>query len=466
MSYSTLEPSASAAAITDRPSSGTGAAIRVENLGKRYILGQTADQRHNALRDVISSRLGQLTRALGRRRRNPLRESTREAKEFWALRDVGVEITAGTRMGIIGRNGAGKSTLLKILSRITEPTEGRVLIKGRVASLLEVGTGFHSELTGRENIFLNGAILGMTHREIVRRFDEIVDFSGVEGFLDTPVKRYSSGMYVRLAFAVAAHLEPEILVVDEVLAVGDAAFQKKCLRKMEDVGREGRTVLFVSHNMGAIQQLCSDCILLDGGRLIARGTPTRVISDYLLMGAKRSGEQVWEDATSAPGGDDARLHAVRVLDDSHQVCTEFSVRDPVTLEIEYWVFRDLPYLDVSFYLTNDRGDLLVVTFDDSLDSPSGGRPRPRGFYRSACHIPPDLLNDGLVHVRANLTSEATVYTKQPSVVAFHVVDDGEKGGARGNYHDGTWPAAALRPKLAWTIEKRALPTAATSTSAT
>src|SRR6202011_3679487 len=240
------------------------AIITVEGLGKKYRLGQRSNERYTALRDVLTDKAKSLFRRNGNPRsdiRNP------QSNEIWALRDVSFEVKQGEVIGIIGRNGAGKSTLLKILSRITEPTTGRVRLKGRVASLLEVGTGFHPELTGRENIFLNGAVLGMTRAEIQRKFDEIIDFAEVEKFLDTPVKRYSSGMYVRLAFAVAAHLEPEILVVDEVLAVGDAEFQKKCLGKMQEVSRGGRTVLFVSHNMSAVARLCSRGMLLHSGRI-------------------------------------------------------------------------------------------------------------------------------------------------------------------------------------------------------
>ncbi|MGH7074804.1 MAG: polysaccharide ABC transporter ATP-binding protein [Stellaceae bacterium] len=257
--------------------------IRAEGLGKKYILGHQAEREggYIALRDVLASRAHGVFRKAAdvARGRALIRGDMRE--EFWALRDVNFEVRRGEVLGIIGRNGAGKSTLLKILSRITEPTTGRVTIKGRVASLLEVGTGFHPELTGRENIYLNGAILGMTRAEIKRKFDEIVAFSEIEKFLDTPVKRYSSGMYVRLAFAVAAHLEPEILVVDEVLAVGDAEFQKKSLGKMSEVAQGGRTVLFVSHNMPAVSSLCSEAILLQNGKVTTRGRPTEVLEAYL-----------------------------------------------------------------------------------------------------------------------------------------------------------------------------------------
>ena len=255
--------------------------IRVENLGKKYIIGHQQQERYTALRDVIANGAKGLLKPF----HNGKSKIPNNYEEFWALKDVSFEIKQGDRVGIIGRNGAGKSTLLKILSRITEPTKGRINIKGRVASLLEVGTGFHPELTGRENIFLNGAILGMGKAEIKRKFDEIVAFAEVEKFLDTPVKRYSSGMYVRLAFAVAAHLEPEILIVDEVLAVGDAAFQKKCLGKMEDISiKEGRTILFVSHNIGAINQLTSKAFLLNKGHIIAYGHTSDVVGNYLKSG--------------------------------------------------------------------------------------------------------------------------------------------------------------------------------------
>jgi lipopolysaccharide transport system ATP-binding protein len=252
--------------------------IRVENLGKKYIIGHQKQERYTTLRDSIASGAKGLLKPF---QRGKSKEADGSAEEFWALKDVSFEIKQGDRVGIIGRNGAGKSTLLKILSRITEPTKGRISINGRVASLLEVGTGFHPELTGRENIFLNGAILGMGREEIKQKFDEIVDFAEVERFLDTPVKRYSSGMYVRLAFAVAAHLEPEILIVDEVLAVGDAQFQKKCLGKMQEVGKEGRTVIFVSHNMAAISQLCDTAVLLKQGHVLVQGSTESVVRQYL-----------------------------------------------------------------------------------------------------------------------------------------------------------------------------------------
>jgi lipopolysaccharide transport system ATP-binding protein len=253
--------------------------IKVENLGKKYIIGHQPRERYLTFRDAITSKTKALFNPLGKKKPEP------DQEEFWALKDISFEVKQGDRVGVIGRNGAGKSTLLKVLSKITEPTTGQIRIKGRVASLLEVGTGFHPELTGRENIYLNGAILGMSRAEIGRKFDEIVDFAEVEKFLDTPVKRYSSGMYVRLAFAVAAHLEPEILVVDEVLAVGDAQFQKKCLGKMEDVSKEGRTIIFVSHNLSIIQSLCQRCVVLNQGKLIVDELTIDAIQAYLEDGS-------------------------------------------------------------------------------------------------------------------------------------------------------------------------------------
>lgn len=270
--------------------------IKVEGLGKSYIIGHEKREQYIALRDVITQKVRKVIAKTQQVIKQGQLIAGDEMEEFWALKDINFEVRQGDRIGIIGRNGAGKSTLLKLLSRITEPTKGKIMISGRIASLLEVGTGFHPELSGRENIFLNGAILGMSRAEIKKKFDEIVDFSDVEKFLDTPVKRYSSGMYVRLAFAIAAHMDPEILIVDEVLAVGDAEFQKKCLGKMEDVSsKEGRTVLFVSHNMGAINQLCKNAILLDAGQLLKQGNTAEIIGYYLFNERKNKGSYISQD---------------------------------------------------------------------------------------------------------------------------------------------------------------------------
>ena len=421
--------------------------ITAEQVGKKYTIGHQRQGRYLALRDVLAHR----ARGLWQRMRHPLapnRETT-ELEEIWAVKDLNFEITQGERVGIIGRNGAGKSTLLKILSRITHPTTGRVHLKGRVASLLEVGTGFHPELTGRENIYLNGAILGMTRQEIKKKFDEIVAFAEVEKFLDTPVKRYSSGMYVRLAFAVAAHLEPEILVVDEVLAVGDAAFQQKCLGKMDEVAQSGRTVLFVSHNMGAIQQLCQRSMLLHEGQILMDGPSAQVVGQYLTSGMTRNGEKVWPAPEKAPGNEVARLHAVRVLDQHGCVCTNFDVRDPVWVSMEYWVLQDVDYFNISFYFSNERGELLFISRHDTRDCPPNQGKRMAGLYTSTCHIPSDFLNTGQVYVQAAMTDEVNAHAIQRNIVMFSVGDAMDPAGVRGYYqHD--WPPAAVRPRLHWT----------------
>ena len=310
--------------------------IKAENLGKKYTIGHKAENgRYTALRDVMM----QNARSLWHKTRDlvqgkPIIQGD-DLEEVWALKDVSFKIRRGEAVGIIGRNGAGKSTLLKVLSRITEPSAGRATIKGRVASLLEVGTGFHSELNGRENIYLNGAILGMTRQEIKRKFDEIVAFAEIEKFLDTPVKRYSSGMYVRLAFAVAAHLEPEILLIDEVLAVGDAAFQKKCLGKMGDVAKEGRTVLFVSHNMGAVRSLCNCAYWLESGVLMKDGPVESTIQEYLRFLKGLSIQNGLEKRPRLRGGIDLRLTRLDVLDDRLHSCQYFSYGTPMILRFHY-----------------------------------------------------------------------------------------------------------------------------------
>ncbi len=306
-------------------------AIIVENLGKKYILSHQKRERYTALRDVMAESV----KKLGKRIIHPFSGGGLQAhqEEFWALKGVSFDVKQGDRVGIIGRNGAGKSTLLKVLSRITEPTEGSARIKGRVSSLLEVGTGFHPELTGRENIFLNGAILGMSKAEIKKKFDEIVEFAEVEKFLDTPVKRYSSGMYVRLAFAVAAHLEPEILIVDEVLAVGDAQFQKKCLGKMQDVGKEGRTVLFVSHNMAAIEQLCSYAICINSGKVISNGKASDVIVQYLSH--NNSGETDLKNRKDRIGNGQIKTTKVLLRNSVGDKTDSIKMGEPFSVEVCY-----------------------------------------------------------------------------------------------------------------------------------
>ncbi len=335
--------------------------IKVENIGKKYIIGHQKQEHYTALRDVISEGF----KSFGRKLLSPMSEvieNKDEFEEFWALKDVSFEVKQGDRVGIIGRNGAGKSTLLKILSRITEPTEGRISIKGRVASLLEVGTGFHPELSGRENIFLNGAILGMSKVEIKKKFDEIVAFAEVEKFIDTPVKRYSSGMYVRLAFAVAAHLEPEILIVDEVLAVGDAAFQKKCLGKMEDVSKkEGRTILFVSHNLQAIGNLCSRIILIESGTVKENTQTEQGIRVYLnsLRNFKNYTNANLRDRLKRASGD-ARFISVIVENAKNEEQWNFKVGETIRIKAEYKVFNPIASLGIYIALrSNMTGEVLT-----------------------------------------------------------------------------------------------------------
>ena len=355
--------------------------IKVNNLSKRYRIG-AKEQGYKTFREAIMEGITAPVRNLAKLRSLTRFKSGREEDMVWALKNVSFEVNEGELLGIIGRNGAGKTTILKVLSRITEPTTGSIGIHGRISSLLEVGTGFHPELTGRENIFLNGAILGMRRREIERKFDEIINFSEIEKFIDTPVKRYSSGMYVRLAFAVAAHLEPEILLVDEVLAVGDIAFQKKCLGRMGEVAKGGRTVLFVSHNMETIQKLCTRAILLHEGTVVMEGSTDEVISKYLGEKMERTGEQIWLDVNKAPDYDMVRgvvrMHAIRVLDRNGKVCTNFDVRDPVSVEVEHWVLEEGHRLIIQLYFINEMGHVLFVS-KDNLYSPWRDTVCPTGY---------------------------------------------------------------------------------------
>jgi lipopolysaccharide transport system ATP-binding protein len=425
----------------------SNAAIVVENLSKRYIIGHQRSK-DDGLRHAVEDAL----RAPLRYLRNGGRKNGRTREEFWALHDINIVIKPGEAVGIIGRNGAGKSTLLKLLSRITEPTSGSIRIRGRVASLLEVGTGFHQELTGRENIFLNGAILGMARVEIKRKFDEIVAFSGVEKFIDTPVKRYSSGMYVRLAFAVAAHLEPEILVVDEVLAVGDAEFQKKCLEKLDDVGHSGRTVLFVSHNMQAITRLCSRCILLNEGRVKLDGASTEVANAYLRSGLTTTAVREWPDITKAPGDNVTRFCAVRVRSERGEAVDIIDIRESVGIELEYEVLEPGYIFLPHFSVRNEEGMHLFVGVD--VDPAWRGRRRPPGRYISTGWIPGNLFAEGLMSVQAVLMSlnPEVGHVFVDDAVAFRVLDDlTARDTARGDYAKAM--PGLVRPLLHWTTQQ-------------
>ena len=363
-------------------------AVTVESLSKKYIIRHQNLPRHETVRDAVGSRVRSLMQRVAHPFTVGIDRPTHE--EFWALKDVGFDIRLVERVGIIGRNGAGKSTLLKILSRITEPTTGRVRIRGRVASLLEVGTGFNPELTGRENIFLNGAILGMRKTEIRRKFDEIVAFAEVEKFLDTPVKHYSSGMYMRLAFAVAAHLEPEILVVDEVLAVGDAQFQKKCLGKMEEVGKKGRTILFVSHNMQAVRQLCRRGILLKAGQVVIDGSEEQAITQYLQDGMSLASlDSIDQMIRDLPPDPTFKLEGIRLLQRGQPVHASVENGSVLEIEIRYRVFEKAVGLRVYFDLLDDQDLLLFRSFNDE-DSDGIPTVQP-GLYIAKGTIPGDLL---------------------------------------------------------------------------
>jgi len=434
-----------------------GVVVKSENLGKKYVIGhQAKGGRYIALRDVlVQNTRGLWSKALDLLKGNPIIQGD-TLEEIWALKDINFEIRKGEVLGIIGRNGAGKSTLLKVLSRITAPSSGRVTIKGRVASLLEVGTGFHPELTGRENIYLNGAILGMSRAEIKRKFDEIVAFAEVEQYLDTPVKRYSSGMYVRLAFAVAAHLEPEILVVDEVLAVGDTEFQKKCLGKMDDVACGGRTVLFVSHNMNAIQRLCKRCIVLSHGRIAFDGESGNAIGNYLK--SKDLNQQVsWPQISQAPGNDIIRLRAVRIVGDDGQVCSNFDVRDPLKLEIEFQVYKEAQ-LAISAQFIGALGSYIMASMDNYIRGSWGKQlPYSVGSYKTSCYIPGDFLNEGKLSINLWIYSPpfapyVSPHIKLEDVVSIDINDSHDLGGARGAYPYEWGIEPAVRPKLKWTTE--------------
>ena len=430
-------------------------AIEVEGLSKRYRLGVSDHKRKTLVGNLVQG-ISQPVRNL--RRLSRLTQFGQGGEDegddvLWAVRDVSFRVKPGEVVGVIGRNGAGKSTLLKLLTRIAAPTDGRIIIRGSVSSLLEVGTGFHPELTGRDNVFLNGAVLGMTRKEITRKFEEIVDFSGVERFIDTPVKRYSTGMKVRLAFSVAAHLEPEILLVDEVLSVGDAEFQKKCLGKMDDVASRGRTVLFVSHNQAAVTRLCERIILLENGRLVEDGPAHEVMSTYLTSGLGSMSEREWSDASTAPGGEVGRLRSVRILDESGASTDALDIRKPLQLEMEFEVLESGHILLPSFVLWNSEEGIAAFTSFD-LDPEWSRRPRPRGIYRTTTWIPGNLLSEGM-H-----TMDIRLVTQKPQVlqynveaaVTFHVIDKMDGTSARGVWAGGM--AGVVRPRLQWATEYR------------
>jgi lipopolysaccharide transport system ATP-binding protein len=415
--------------------------IEAEGLSKRY-------------------RIGQLQAAYGTLRESVVRGTKRlvgrgephHRDEIWALRDVSFDVGEGEVLGVIGRNGAGKSTLLKVLTRITTPTEGRATIRGRVGSLLEVGTGFHPELTGRENIFLNGSILGMKRREIQRKFEEIVDFSGIPKFIDTPVKRYSSGMYVRLAFSVAAHLEPEILLVDEVLAVGDAEFQQRCLGRMEDLSGTGRTVLFVSHNMQAVNQLCDRAILLEDGKIARSGEPSDVVTYYLHSAQGNGSRRIWSDLASAPGDDLVRMLSVRVVDNAGETIETADVRRSIGIEIAFRVLRPGRPVFPKIKVHDRQGDIAFNAMDTSAHWNDS---TPPGDYAATAWIPANLLQEGAASIDVAVCSLRAPKLQQHAAVyravSFQVYDPGDGDSARGRFTGEL--RGVVRPLLEWTTER-------------
>jgi lipopolysaccharide transport system ATP-binding protein len=416
--------------------------ISIENVSKSYQLGTIG----------TGTFRGDLSRWWARQRGKPdpyqiigqADHGNLRGETLWALKEINLQVHQGEVLGIIGRNGAGKSTLLKILSDVAAPTSGEVKIKGRIASLLEVGTGFHPEMTGRENVYMNGAILGMSRLEVRRKFDEIVDFAGIEQFIDTPVKRYSSGMYVRLGFAVAAHLEPEILIVDEVLAVGDAEFQKKCLGKMGNVADEGRTVLFVSHNLQSISILCPTTILLQEGRIATIDATSQVIAQYLFSESKESAEAVWTFDT-APGTSFVKLHAVRVLNEKNELTYDVNLDEPIVLNTEFWILRKTT-MTVSFHLYSQQGICVFATGNFSDPNWASTEHEP-GLYSCSCIIPSHFLNNGKHTLRIYLMRDdnaSLIEVKIPEVVSFDAHDNGAgRGGFMRNW------IGVVRPILPW-----------------
>ena len=421
--------------------------IRSTGVSKKYILGGPRASYGRLSESIVSGVRASVGALTGKRQR-------RGKTELWALKDVSFEVEQGVVLGVIGRNGAGKSTLLKCLSRVTEPTQGEIELRGRLASLLEVGTGFHPELTGRENIFLSAAILGMRKSETLRKFDEIVDFAEVERFLDTPVKRYSSGMYVRLAFAVAAHMEPEILIVDEVLAVGDLAFQKKSLAKMDDVSRGGRTVVIVSHNMGTVMKLCSQALLLEGGRVAAHGQTSAVVDRYVGSVSEQGGERLWSpDEESARRSEAFRPVALRVLNVRGSVTDHLLANEPFTVEFEYVLTRTLTDFRVGVYLFTGRGHMLFLAFDvDDASLYETFKTRGPGGFVSRCQIPADLLDGGNFIIGA----EASSYNIARYFRDEHVLHVSVDSSAAVGSH---WPegprGGMLRPALHWEVKTTA-----------
>jgi lipopolysaccharide transport system ATP-binding protein len=416
--------------------------IKVENLSKRYILN-----RNLTSPDTLRESVVEMIRTPFKRLRDPHSSS---GETLWALKEINLKVMPGEVVGIIGRNGAGKSTLLKVLSRIVEPTAGRIALYGRVGSLLEVGTGFHPELSGRENVFLNGAILGMKKAEVERKFDEIVAFAELERFIDMPVKRYSSGMHVRLAFAVAAHLESEIVILDEVLAVGDAKFQKKCITKMDEINSAGRTVLFVSHNVHAIARSCKRTILIKDGQIVADDASSTVIAQYMASDRVVKASRKWDVLEESPGNEIVRLRSIRVCDKLGNTAEHLEVDEPIGIELVYDVLEHGNNLSPNLHFYNEEGEMQFVAND--LDPTWTTKPKQCGRYVTTAWLPQDLLNEGTVIIGAAISTPHPFIEHfiGRDLVSFQTVESTTGGGVRGDY-DGAFPGF-IRPRLAWQTE--------------
>jgi len=412
--------------------------ISVENVSKRYRLGQVGVR---TLREDFTNLFKKMTSPSGK------------GKNFiWALKDVNFEVNQGERLGIIGPNGAGKTTMLRILAGITSPTQGRVSVTGSMGVLIELMAGFHAELTGRENVYLNGSIMGMSRKEIARKFDEIVAFAELEDFIDTPIKRYSSGMNVRLGFAVASHLEPEVLIVDEVLAVGDYRFQKKCLGKMGGLTQEGKTVVFVSHNMASILNLCPRSILLDKGKVVMDGNSSDVVEYYIAGTSGSGGEMVWPDPATAPGNDKVRLHAVRILSNDDKPTDSVDIQKDIYIQISYWNFRKDASIYSAIHLMDQFGTYVLASTNRTsaclTPDPWYDQPHPTGLFQSVCRLPGNFLNEGIYSINAIVGYDTSgPEARADNVVSFRVHDTG----AMRKEYMGGW-LGVVRPRLDWHTE--------------